>query len=484
MASLTSNHVDRQIYRSFWDKFSDRADNTSMLLNADADKFEALDRAEIIGMLPSFKDKFVVDIGAGIGRFTTEFAKKARKVVSTDFVASFIEKNRERNIAFNNVEWRVGDAVSLEFDEGSIDIVFTNWLLMYLADDEAVQFLINAIKWLRPGGYLHLRESCSEPSSKKSNNSLHSNSDNINPTKYRFSSAYIQLLKSIRFESRDGKIWGFKIHWASSVNVYIQKNANWRQVHWLVSKIPKPNEDKLMPNLVTMLGEKWPEEQKEWDNKLDLALNDKQNLSSSLASYLLTDGIGPNSVLLVFDFRKNENQPSINVHTLANKLGSNIWSISINPFCFRHSLTLANHNQDRRIRHSWHEDIESAFKFLNEQISGKEKSISTTFDAIIGIGLIENIKEIKDIGNKIEKILGGYLLSIETINELNTTQVRKNEEITEYLPSESFTKEKIQYKGNNNYLINLVRIEKVKRNLKENNDEKKVEWFNPINGGF
>uniref|UniRef100_A0A914LUS3 phosphoethanolamine N-methyltransferase n=1 Tax=Meloidogyne incognita TaxID=6306 RepID=A0A914LUS3_MELIC len=231
-------------------------------------------------MLPSFKNKFVVDIGAGIGlvilRFTTEFAKKARKVVSTDFVASFIEKNRERNVAFNNIEWRVGDAVKLDFEEGSIDIVFTNWLLMYLVDEEVVQFLINAIKWLRPGGYLHLRESCSEPSSKKSNNSLHSISDSINPTKYRLSSAYIQLLKSINFKSKDGTVWGFKIHWASSVNVYIQKNANWRQVHWLVSKVPK--KEKFMPNLGTMLGEKWPEEQKEWDNKLDLALNENQNV--------------------------------------------------------------------------------------------------------------------------------------------------------------------------------------------------------------
>lgn len=46
----------------------------------------------------------------------------------------------------------------------SIDFVFTNWLLMYLNDGECVSFLRNAFQWLRPNGYLHVRESCSQPS--------------------------------------------------------------------------------------------------------------------------------------------------------------------------------------------------------------------------------------------------------------------------------------------------------------------------------
>ncbi|KAF7634704.1 hypothetical protein Mgra_00005851 [Meloidogyne graminicola] len=473
--AINSNKINRQVYRSFWDKFSDKADNTSMLLNADADNFEALDRAEIIGMLPSFNEKYVVDIGAGIGRFTTEFAKKAKKVVSTDFVASFIEKNREKNASFNNIEWRVGDAVGLEFEEESIDMVFTNWLLMYLSDEEVVQFLIKAIKWLKPGGYLHLRESCSEPSSKKSNNSLHSNLDFTNPTKYRFSSAYINLLKSIKFKNNEGKYWGFKIHWACSVNVYIQKNKNWRQVHWLVNKIPLKGEDQFLSNFVAMLGEKWPEEQKEWDNKLDKALTENQQLSSSLGNYLLLNGIGPNSVVLNFDLRINDKQPSINVHTLANIIGSNIWTISLNPYCYRHSLTLANNNRDDRIRHSWHNDIESALQFLEGQIT-KEKNFKL-FDLIIGVDLLENIKGEKDVYTSIKNILGGFLLNIET-NETFKKAI-KSSEISTFLPSELFIKDSIpiEVKGE---LFNMVRIESVK----EKRNEKMIDWSSPINGGF
>lgn len=45
-----------------------------------------------------------------------------------------------------------------------MDLVFTNWLMMYLTDEEVIRFLTNALHWLRPNGYLHLRESCSESS--------------------------------------------------------------------------------------------------------------------------------------------------------------------------------------------------------------------------------------------------------------------------------------------------------------------------------
>jgi len=39
---------------------------------------------------------------------------------------------------------------------------------------------------------------------------------------------------------------------------------------------------------------------------------------------------------------------------------------------------------------------------LGEQISGKEKNISRLFDVIIGIGLLEKIKKMKDASEKVE----------------------------------------------------------------------------------
>ena len=48
----------------------------------------------------------------------------------------------------------------LPFDLHSFDIVFTNWLLMYLEDEEVRSFMQRALSWLREDGLLFFRESC------------------------------------------------------------------------------------------------------------------------------------------------------------------------------------------------------------------------------------------------------------------------------------------------------------------------------------
>lgn len=106
---------------------------------------------------------------------------------------------------------------------------------MYLSDSESVNFLQNAIKWLKPNGYLHLRESCSEPSTGKIiinvnymiiffigrvvATTMHTD---LNPTIYRFSSIYTELLRNIRFIDPNGKFWRFNVEWACSVPTYIK----------------------------------------------------------------------------------------------------------------------------------------------------------------------------------------------------------------------------------------------------------------------
>lgn len=43
-------------------------------------------------MLPTFEGKSVLELGAGIGRFTGELAKKAGQVLALDFIDSVIKK--------------------------------------------------------------------------------------------------------------------------------------------------------------------------------------------------------------------------------------------------------------------------------------------------------------------------------------------------------------------------------------------------------
>uniref|UniRef100_A0A914HY38 phosphoethanolamine N-methyltransferase n=1 Tax=Globodera rostochiensis TaxID=31243 RepID=A0A914HY38_GLORO len=413
---------ERQKYLSFWDQFSGRADNSAMMLNANADQIEALDRANILALLPSVNGKFVVDIGAGIGRFTTVFAQsEASRVVATDFVHSFVEKNRERNSEYANVEWRVGDATGLQFDEGSVDLVFTNWLLMYMSDEEVVQFVANALQWLRPDGYLHLRESCSEPSTKKSvdnssssSSSLH-NKSQPNPTRYRLSSAYIQLLRNIRhIEDESGKIWRFDVQWACSVGVYIERQLNWRQVHWLARKVPATDNNtisipKSVETLAKQFADKWPAEQKEFDHRMDV--QKPGWMQKALDRCLDEMELNGDGIMFGFSGRKIFTEFGVDAEALTQRVGRRIWAVETDPFAYRHALTRANQCGDRRVRLAWHFDLESALDFW-----GNAGQSMPMFEAVVGTEMLAQLQD-ERIVNKFARMLGGgaQIASVELV---------------------------------------------------------------------
>lgn len=47
---------------------------------------------QILSLLPSRKGKSVIELGAGIGRYTAELAKEAEHVLAMDFIESAIKK--------------------------------------------------------------------------------------------------------------------------------------------------------------------------------------------------------------------------------------------------------------------------------------------------------------------------------------------------------------------------------------------------------
>jgi ubiquinone/menaquinone biosynthesis C-methylase UbiE len=47
---------------------------------------------QILSSLPSYEGKSVLELGAGIGRFTGELAKTAGHVIAMDFIESVIKK--------------------------------------------------------------------------------------------------------------------------------------------------------------------------------------------------------------------------------------------------------------------------------------------------------------------------------------------------------------------------------------------------------
>lgn len=47
-----------------------------------------------------------------------------------------------------NVRWEVADATELQLPAGSADVVFSNWLLMYLSDSEVAKLAGDALSWV------------------------------------------------------------------------------------------------------------------------------------------------------------------------------------------------------------------------------------------------------------------------------------------------------------------------------------------------
>jgi phosphoethanolamine N-methyltransferase len=201
--------------RDFWQ--AQPADARGMMLNDSADRLDDLERAEILAMLPPFDGSDVLELGAGVGRYTRHFAQTASSVTAVDFVEAFVAENRRRTASAPvDVVHVCDDAMSVTFPAGAYDLVFVNWLLMYLEDEQVLALLDRVREWLRPGGTFFLRESCrtaSDPSAPHPN------------THYRDPEFYATALAE-----------RFTVSAHANVRVYEQRLANPNQLIWLAQR--------------------------------------------------------------------------------------------------------------------------------------------------------------------------------------------------------------------------------------------------------
>lgn len=100
-----------------------------------------------------------------IRRFTGYLAGQTSQLTTVDFIEDYVEKNRQRNGHHSHVDFLRADVTELEFPaDKKFDVIFSNWLLMYLSDDEIKTLTGKMLSWLKDGGYLFIRESCFHPS--------------------------------------------------------------------------------------------------------------------------------------------------------------------------------------------------------------------------------------------------------------------------------------------------------------------------------
>ena len=143
--------------------FNDRPCNlqTMLLKNRDIERIAHEDTKEVVSLLPPLEGKKVLEFAAGIGRFTTPLAEKALHVTAVDLVPKFIQENRQKNDKFSNISFQIEDATEFSSEKESFDVIFINWLFVYLEDKEVELLAKKCRLWLKSGGHLFIRESCS-----------------------------------------------------------------------------------------------------------------------------------------------------------------------------------------------------------------------------------------------------------------------------------------------------------------------------------
>ncbi|XP_033625910.1 phosphoethanolamine N-methyltransferase-like isoform X2 [Asterias rubens] len=225
-----SQHETRRQMEHFWSDHSKDGTLEEMMLDTQAKTLSIQEQPEILSLLPSVKGMKVLELGAGIGRFTGVLAEEADYVTAVDFMEKFIDKNKETHGNKNNVEFIHADVTALDFPPESFDVIFSNWLMMYLTDEEVIQLAAKTLSWLTKDGFLFFRESCFYQSGNKKRD--------FNPTVYRNPAYYNAVFQgTVTGEhNADNAGAGFELIFSRSVQCYIKLKNNQNQFCWLMQK--------------------------------------------------------------------------------------------------------------------------------------------------------------------------------------------------------------------------------------------------------
>ncbi|KAF5767529.1 putative phosphoethanolamine N-methyltransferase [Helianthus annuus] len=238
MAAAVNGGEEREVQKSYWMEHSVELTLEAMMLDSMASHLDKQDRPEVLSLLPPYEGKNVLELGPGIGRFTGELAKKAGKVTAIDFIESVVKKNESINGHHENVEFKCADVTSpdLNFPTESMDLIFSNWLLMYLSDKEVEDIAERLLKWVKVGGYIFFRESC-----------FHQSGDHErkhNPTHYREPRFYTKVFKECHASDASGNGYEFSLIGSKCIETYVRNKNNHNQIWWIWQKVVNTEKDR------------------------------------------------------------------------------------------------------------------------------------------------------------------------------------------------------------------------------------------------
>ena len=100
-----------------------------------------------------------LDLGCGMGETTRQLARtldKPNEIVGLELNPDLVETAKKLSSGEDDVSFEQGDVSALEFADNSFDFVFTRYLLMHLAEPEAV--LKEMLRVCKSGGTVAVQE--------------------------------------------------------------------------------------------------------------------------------------------------------------------------------------------------------------------------------------------------------------------------------------------------------------------------------------
>ncbi|CAA7057322.1 unnamed protein product [Microthlaspi erraticum] len=155
-----------------------------------------------------------------VRRFTCELAQKAGEPIALDFIDSVIKKNESVNGHYKNVKFMCADVTSpdLKSTDGSIDLILSNWLLMYLSDKEVELLVERMVGWIKVGGYIFFRESCFHQSGDSKRKS--------NPTHYHEPCFYTKVFQECQTRDAAGNSFELSMIGCKCIGAYVKSKKN------------------------------------------------------------------------------------------------------------------------------------------------------------------------------------------------------------------------------------------------------------------
>lgn len=123
---------------------------------------DTLQRMALKPILAATKNTRVLDVGCGVGRWSSRLLQLDANVIGIDIAENMVREAKRRQRASNNeakAEFAIATAQNLPFKDSIFDYVLSVTVLQHIVDDgEAKKSALEMVRVIKPGGKIILLE--------------------------------------------------------------------------------------------------------------------------------------------------------------------------------------------------------------------------------------------------------------------------------------------------------------------------------------